>query len=164
MPVKHVNRKRQTYFLHEGKTKTGKPKYFFSKDSEGTLLDAVPDGYEIYENPNAQVFLRKKTPQVVTDAEIAVVKAAVRQHAKGLNYTVDVKGNQIVVYEGQGGHFHQMLRFTLQDEATRWFSVDRWCFRGSIDDWFPLLGGGKLPQIVEKFCRHLGEESFFELM
>ena len=59
MPVKHVNRKRHTYFLHEGKTKTGKPKYFFSKDSEGTLLDAVPDGYEIYKHPNAQVFLRK---------------------------------------------------------------------------------------------------------
>ena len=60
MPVKHVNRKRQTYFLHEGKTKTGKPKYFFSKDSEGNLLDAVPDGYEIYENPNAQVFCGRR--------------------------------------------------------------------------------------------------------
>jgi len=37
MSVKHVNRKRDTYFLHEGKTKTGKPKYFFSKESEGII-------------------------------------------------------------------------------------------------------------------------------
>ena len=74
MPVTHVNRKRQTYFLHEGKTKTGKPKYFFSKDSEGNVLDAIPDGYEIYENPNAQVFLRKKMPQVITDEEIGAVQ------------------------------------------------------------------------------------------
>ena len=76
MPVKHINRKRQAYFLHAGKTKTGKPKYFFSKDSEGDLLDTIPDGYEIYENPNAQVFLRKITPQVITDEEVAVVQTA----------------------------------------------------------------------------------------
>jgi hypothetical protein len=164
MAVTHINRKRQTYFLHEGKTKTGKAKFFFSKDSKGILLAAIPDGYEIYENPNAQVFLRKKTPQLVTDEEIAVVEAAIRRHAAGLNYIADVKGNQIVVYEGQGGHFHQMLRFTMSDEKTRRFLVERWCFRGSIDDWFPLLGGGKLPQIVEKYCRHLGRESFFDLM
>jgi hypothetical protein len=164
MAVAYRNRKQQTYFLHEGKTKTGKAKFFFSKESDGTLLDAIPEGYEIYENPNAQVFLRKKTPQLVTDDEIGVVKAGLRQHAAAHNYIVDVKGNQIVIYEGQGGHFHQMLRFTLTDEKTRRFSAERWCFRGSIDDWFPMLGGGKLPQVVEKFCRHLGRESFFELM
>ena len=66
MVVTHVNRKRQTYFLHEGKTKTGKPKYFFSKESDGCLLDTIPDGYEIYENPNAQVFLRKAEPEIIT--------------------------------------------------------------------------------------------------
>jgi hypothetical protein len=164
MVVTCVNRKRQTYFLHEGKTKTGKPKFFFSKDSEGTLLDAIPEGYEIYENPNAQVFLRRKIPQLVTDEEIAVVKAGLRQYASNQNCIVDVKGNQIVIYEGQGGYFHQMLRFTLTDEKTRRFSVERWCFRGSIDDWFPLLGGGTLSQVVEKYLRHLGRESFFELM
>ena len=38
MPVTHVNRKREAYFLHEGMTKAGKPKYFFSKDSAGELL------------------------------------------------------------------------------------------------------------------------------
>ena len=76
---------------------------------------------------------------------------------------MDVKGNQIVVYEGQGGSYHQMLPFTLTDETTRQFSVDRWCFRGSIDDWFPL-NYGELPKLVEKYCKHLGKESFFELM
>ncbi|MEI8375624.1 MAG: hypothetical protein WCJ35_22615 [Planctomycetota bacterium] len=73
MSMKHVNRKRDTYFLHEGKTKTGKPKYFFSKESEGILLDTIPNGYEVYENPNAQVFLRKITPQVITNEEVQIV-------------------------------------------------------------------------------------------
>ena len=117
MPVTHVNRKRQTYFLHEGKTKTGKPKYFFSKDSERTLLDAVPDGYEIYENPNAQVFLRKAMPQVVTDEEVAAVQIGLRKFAPSQNCIVGMKGEHIDRYlRGQGGHYHQMLRFTLTDE------------------------------------------------
>jgi hypothetical protein len=163
MVVTHVNRKRQTYFLHQGKTKTGKAKFFFSQDSEGMLLDAIPDGYEVYENPNAQVFLRKKTPQVVTDEEIEVVRAGLWKFAPAQNCIVDVKGEHIIVHEAQGGYYHPMLRFTLGDEKIRRFSTDRWCFLGSIDDWFPL-GGGELPRLVEKYCRHLGKESFFELM
>jgi hypothetical protein len=105
MVVTYVNRKQQTYFLHGGKTKTGKSKFFFSKDSEGDVLDAIPEGYEVYENPNAQVFLRKKTPQVITDAEVRVVKAGLQRHAKYGNCIVDVKKEHIVVHESEGGYF-----------------------------------------------------------
>ena len=31
MPVTHVNRKQDTYYLHVGRTKTGKPRYWFSE-------------------------------------------------------------------------------------------------------------------------------------
>lgn len=54
--VQHINRKEDTYYLHQGRTKTGKPKYFFSRKSEGELCRQLPDGYEIYENPRGQVF------------------------------------------------------------------------------------------------------------
>ena len=66
MPVTHVNRKRDTYYLHAGTTKTGKPRYWFSKSTEGDLVESIPEGYEVYENPDAQVFLRKIVPQLVT--------------------------------------------------------------------------------------------------
>ncbi|KKM87650.1 hypothetical protein LCGC14_1266760 [marine sediment metagenome] len=56
MLVTYINRKEDIYYLHKGKTKTGKPKYFFSKKRNGDLVEKIPDGYEIYENPNAQVF------------------------------------------------------------------------------------------------------------
>ena len=164
MSVKHVNRKRDTYFLHEGKTKTAKPKYFFSKDSEGDVLDAVPEGYEIYENPNARMFLRKIMPQVITEGEIRVVQAGLQEHAKYQRCIVDVKKEHIVVYHAEGRHYHPMLRFTLFDEKTRRFSVDRWCFRGSIDDWFPLHKYSDLSMLMERYCGHLGKESFYELM
>jgi hypothetical protein len=36
MPITHVNAKGKTYYLHQGVTKTGKPKYHFAMKSDGT--------------------------------------------------------------------------------------------------------------------------------
>lgn len=69
-------------------------------------------------------------------------------------------------YDWVVGHanYQKMFRFRLVDEDERLYSVDRWCFRGSIDDWFPLAGPAPLPEQAEKYVLHLGKESFFELM
>ena len=101
MPVTHVNRKRDTYYLHAGTTKTGKPRYWFSKSTEGDLLESIPEGYEIYENPGAQVFLRKIVPQLVTPAEVAMVVEGLKRFAPRQNCLVDVQGGQIVVYHAE---------------------------------------------------------------
>ena len=69
MPITHTNAKGKTYYLHQGTTKTGKPKYYFSMESGGPLADAIPEGFEMYENPNAQVFLRRIPPKLITDEE-----------------------------------------------------------------------------------------------
>ena len=184
MPVTHVNRKRDTYYLHAGKTKTGKPRYWFSKSTEGDLVDAIPKGYEVYENPDAQVFLRKIVPQLVTPAEIAVVVQGLRRFAPGQNCLIDVHGEHIVVYHAErvrldlGGFgfgelppsyrsYMKVMRFTLVGEQDRTFRVQRWCFRGSIDRWIDLWESrseGKLSDLVKRFCPHIGQESFFELM
>jgi hypothetical protein len=66
VPITHTNAKGKTYYLHQGTTKTGKPTYHFSMQSEGTLAETVPTGFEIYENPNAQVFLRRIPPKLIT--------------------------------------------------------------------------------------------------
>jgi hypothetical protein len=53
------------------------------------------------------------------------------------------------------------------DEKDRTFRAQRWCFRGSIDDWIDLWqsgASGKLAALVKKFCPHIGQESFYELM
>jgi hypothetical protein len=160
MPIEHVNRRGDTYYLHEGKTKAGKPTYFFSRKKEGTLAEAIPAGYEVHEKPSAQVFLRKAVPRLVSEEEVALVEQAARRYG-GFHYLIDVKGKDIVVHEGQ----MPVMRFTLVDEKTRTFTAARWCFKGSIDDWWPLMGArGELTTLVAKYCRHLGLESFFELM
>ena len=61
----------------------------------------------------------------------------------------------------------KVMRFTLVDETSRSFRVQRWCFRGSIDRWIDLWesgSAGKLSDLVKRFCPHIGQESFFELM
>lgn len=100
MTVTYVNRKDKTYYLYQKETKTGKVRDFFStkSDSEGTTVDTIPDGYEIYENPNAQVFLRKTPTQVFTDDEMNVIEQGIKRYAKLDYFKIDVRKNALVVF------------------------------------------------------------------
>lgn len=88
MSITHVNTKGKTYYLHQGVTKTGKPKYHFAMKSEGALVQSIPDGFEIYENPNAQVFLRRIPPKIITDEERQLVEDGMRQYASVKDYKI----------------------------------------------------------------------------
>ena len=191
MPITYTNAKEKMYYLHQGTTKTGKPKYYFSTQPEGTLAASIPAGFEIYENPNAQVFLRRILPKLITDEERQVVEDGMRQYAEVQDYKIDVKGHAIVVYTAdqdietladvfkeryagpaantqlrtllrQGIHYAPMLQFLLDDEKRRTFTAQRYCFRGSIDDWIDI-GYGPLTTLVKRYVKHLGKESYFEL-
>jgi hypothetical protein len=190
--VTHRNRRGDLYYLHEGKTKTGKPKYFFSRKRKGTLAGSIPAGFEVYESPNALVLLRKKKPCLVTPDETALVSDAVRQNAKARKAIVDTKGNAVTVFMPsfdpaesadelaadfpfadsarvravleRSVYFSPMMRFVLVDEKTREYQAERWCSLGKIDDWIQVGSSGPLPKLARQFCRHLGKESFFELL
>ncbi|MFC1835505.1 hypothetical protein ACFL2Q_12335 [Thermodesulfobacteriota bacterium] len=188
--VEYTNRKGKTYYLHVGKTKKGNPSYHFSMKPPAKLVKEMPEGYEIYENPNAQVFLRKILPKEILDEEIALLDHELRTHAKPTKYIIDTKGKVISIFwtDQSGprvgelssffgmarmeefceshGYFSPMIRFTLVDPQERLFIAERYCFRGSIDDWMHLLGGGpdSLQTLVKRYVKHLGEESFYELM
>jgi hypothetical protein len=190
MPITHTTAKGKTFYLHQGTTKTGKPKYHFAMQSEGTLADAIPAEFEIYETPNAQVFLRRIPPKLITDAERQVVADGMRKYAEVQDYKIDVKGNAIVVYTADQDidalvHLFQdvgsmrdeakirsairreityspMLQFVLSDEKHRAFVAQRYCFRGSVDDWIEI-GHGPLATLVRKYVQHLGKESYFDL-
>src|SRR4030043_1412786 len=98
MPITYTNRRSQTFYLHQGKTKIGRPNYFFSLKSSGPLADTIPEGYEVYENPNGQVFLRKKKPTTISDSEIRVVDEGMRKYSDIEYYKLDTKNNAIIVY------------------------------------------------------------------
>ena len=98
MSISYVNRKEKTYYLHIGKTKSGKNKYYFSTKTDGTLAETIPEGYEIYENPNAQVFLRTIQPKLITDAERTIVEKGIKTYSKIKGYQIDIKGKNITIY------------------------------------------------------------------
>ena len=44
-------------------------------------------------------------------------------------------------------------------------NAERWCFRGSVDDWISLMGGRQtLEKQARKYLPHLAKESFFDMM
>lgn len=56
-----------------------------------------------------------------------------------------------------------VLRFTLEDKAKRMFSVERMTYRGD-GGWHSLAWMVSLQKAADTYLKHLGKESFFELM
>jgi hypothetical protein len=189
MSIQHTARTGKAYYLHVGKGKSGKPNYFFSMEPEGALVDTMPDGFEVYENVGGQVYCRRKTPQLITDAELAMVKDALKRHAEEWRYKAEVKKTAIIIHEAsdntaglesiampwitkaaikesviQNATYMAVMRFVLCDEEQRLFLAERFCFRGSVEDWIDIGGcPQKLPVVLKKFIKHLGKESIYEL-
>ncbi len=201
MQIKHTNRTGKTYYLREGKTKTGKPRYFFStqQNGKGKVVENMPKGYEIYEHPeNAQVYVRKKRLQLITDIEKYLVEQSLKTLRSSKRYLADYKDEFITIYESDSDsgniksmfgdlikdiplrpgmnaeealdalvsisdqNYSAMLRFRLVEKEKRKFVAERYCFRGSIDDWIHLEGAGTLKKLTKKYVRLLGAEEFFD--
>jgi hypothetical protein len=102
MPISHTNRKGQTFFLCQGITKIGKPRYFFSKTAAPDAPEQIPAGHHIEESVNGIVSLVKDRKQLILPEEIQLIEAALHRHPKGNNYRISAKGKQITVYERLG--------------------------------------------------------------
>ncbi len=197
MAVEYRNRKGEVYYLHTGRTKTGKITYHFSRKLKTSAVDEIPSGHEIYEHPEqGQVFLRSARPSAIGRFERDLVADAVRDQAHLEHFVVDVQDDHLIIYlpdtDGREldrlidqlatwrmddqlrsaartkmimhSRYSPMLRFTLHDPEERLFCLERWCFRSSVDGWYFLAGPAPLTTLLKMFLRHLGKESFFELV
>jgi hypothetical protein len=192
MGLEYINRRGERYFVLQGLTKSGKPKYYCARRaSSGAPIDQLPKGYEIHERPaDAIVMIRK--------VRVSRIQAFEREQLAGwagelapVPVIVDLDGDHLIVYASdtdpgrvlrsllgnsfsdderrrewivQHSHFSPMLRFALVDEDERLYSVQRWCFLGSIDDWISLAAAMPLQSAAKSHLPHVGQESFFELM
>jgi hypothetical protein len=157
--------------------------------TEGNLVEAVPEGYEIYERPGGRVSVRKiqKTPilphelqyihdQLVphNDREYAFFRSALGESAFILSsvkrlmlerhrfrWQAEIRGKEIIIYEVSCDG-RPMMKFTLCDEEEREYQAYRWCFRGRIDGWLELRAG-QLSDLAAKYCPALGTDNFYEL-
>jgi hypothetical protein len=60
-------------------------------------------------------------------------------------------------------HYTEMMRFCLVDQERRTFTAERFCFRGSIDDWIHLGGPNTLKKLAKRYIKLLGTEEFYGL-
>lgn len=195
MGIEYTNRRGEKYFLLQGKTKTGKPKYYASRKPNGIPVEQMPEGYELYEQPErGLVSVRKIRPSNITAEERLFLETQTRTLAGIEYFRVEVEGDSLVVYTPAtdpaasasilsklfGGSssdadahrdwvasravYLPMFRFTLADAKQRLFSAERWCFRGSIDDWWFLAPPRPLAKHAKAYLPHLNRESFFDLM
>ena len=59
--------------------------------------------------------------------------------------------------------FTPVMRFILDDQEIREYHAERWCYRGSIDDWIYAGHSGKISQLAKKLTPKLGTDEFYEL-
>jgi hypothetical protein len=192
--VEYVNRQGDRYFVLQGKTKTGKPKFYCARKPSGVPVERLPAGYELHEHPaSAVVTVRKVRRSRILPPERELVEKLAGELTEAATI-IEVEGDSLVVYAADIGPrssdrlvellspglvrrtdmleklarfatYSPMLRLTLLDEDRRTFSVERWCYLGRVDDWIPLTTRGRsLADAARQYLPHLGQESFFELM
>jgi len=174
MPVNYTNRKGQTYTLYRGKTRTGKPRYYFGRagQGQGEPVTEIPVGYTISESINGVVSLVKDKDRrsLIQPEEVAAVEAAVRRHPEASRYRVVVKGKRIDVYERAGADYETVVRELripglsrpgltkelrdLQERYARYEPVLR----------FNLLDPAERRFGVERMCYRSSVDGWLELM
>jgi len=74
----YSNRRGAEYYLHVGRTKKGNHRYYFSMKNTGELATEVPEGYEIYEDQNDRLYLRRIQPRLTVDEETEIIEKEIR--------------------------------------------------------------------------------------
>jgi hypothetical protein len=187
MSYSYQNRFGKKWCLLRKTSKTGKEQFYFSQKPGGDAPD-LPPGYEAFENAQGQVFLRKQGSAEIRQSEVDRAAAHLRRLGKNRGFEAWPAKNTVTIYEfnrtsaylaealglplsstkiqqadyNHGGRM-PLLRFVLADAEQRTFFAQRYCFRGSVDDWIDLAGPGNLDALCRKFTPHLGQDSFYEL-
>ena len=101
--LSYKNRMGDTCYLHEGKTKTGKPRFFVAKTVRMEALAVMPEGYEFSESINGVVSVRRvdtSAPQIPErDLDLVRTELAHQDHLR-LPQAVDTGGGPALCRPG----------------------------------------------------------------
>ncbi|MBX2891157.1 MAG: hypothetical protein KF734_09545 [Saprospiraceae bacterium] len=194
MPLTYTNRRREAHYFRAVETAKGGTRYYIVKSLEyPDLIDELPDGFEIREQPyEGRVVLRKKVPVFTTAAERDLVERAVLELSSLNDIMVTAEKETITVWNSQfnyiGGQgknltaeeaeekwgeriymwkkYDDNFRFILIDPQKRIFQAERRTyFSLGGGDYWPLKNGrGTLEELTERFGPHIGRDSYFELL
>ncbi len=188
----YTNRMGVRYYLHEGRTKTGKPKYFFAKTTRNGALAEMPKGFGVSESINGIVSVKRRKPGEVTapPEDVMVVEDALARHERLRWYKVRAVARAIVIYEPYPTpealrELHESYSLLSRPASTRRYIEDRMkkatyssvmkferdgegyaayrmTYRGD-GGWSWPLNTGTLQTLTKKLVPTLGTERFFEL-
>jgi hypothetical protein len=104
--VTYTNRHGEPYYLHEGRTKTGKVRYFVARTAGEGALDAMPAGFEITESINGVVSVRRADAarRQVPASDVETVRGEVARHAHLRRHVVDGRDGAIFICEPEGNY------------------------------------------------------------
>lgn len=158
----HQNRRGERYYLHEGQTKTGKPRYFFAKSVREGALGQMPEGYEVSESINAVVSVRrtKRRPGAISASDLQLAQDELARHRHLQHHQARVKESAIVVYELSAARYQPVMKF---ERETGGYTVYRMTYRGH-GGWSYPLATGALDTLLREYARHVGTDEFFNLM
>jgi hypothetical protein len=123
--LSHTSRNGVTFYLHQGTTKTGKPKYYVAKTVGPGALAEMPAGFEFTESINGVVSIRRvdDSPRLITDYDVELVRNELAWHRHLRHYRVEATKVDIVIYEPAGAlwakrRYQPVMRFlTFSDQA-----------------------------------------------
>lgn len=194
MPLHHTNRYGETHYFRAVTAAKGGTRYYITKDPNAAdLIDDLPAGFEVYEQPyDARVVFRKRVARLVTEDERLGVEHAVANLSAVNDFLVEAQGREITVYLSQfnsvsGDENGEMLtaeearamfpevdrwkkydarvKFVLVGERPRQFAAYRMSFTSLFDhDFVELDRSPDLADLAEAVCQHLGRPSFFDLV
>ncbi len=190
----HRNRLGDVYYLHAGRTKTGKPRYFFARTVRDGALGTMPSGYQTAESINGVVSVSRidASAPAVPSRALDLVHAALGRHPHLRFHRVDPVKGAIMVFEPSGGLAGDALSEMSKAfgmgaglfaerlaglRARTWYSpVMKFVPDGPGDylvhrmtyrgrgGWSWALSRAPLATLVAKYLRHVGTEQFFDLM
>jgi hypothetical protein len=186
----YTNRQDVAYYLHEGKTKTGKVRYYFARSVEEGALAELPAGWEVSESINGVVSVRRRREgdvRIPAD-DLLRVQAEMRRHPHLRHHVAQVDRDAIVIYQPdvdlaelreiaasamvpgraeafvedriRRARFSPVLRF-VRDDST--YVVQRMTYRGD-GGWSYPLALGALDRLMRDLVPKIGTDEFFELM
>ena len=183
MGVEHVNRRGVRYYIHQGRTKTGKAKYYASREptsEKGTPADSLPDDFEVYEDPsNCRVYVRRRRPTRILPHERDFVHRMACELGAHSRVLTVVEDDQIVIYtpdqdpiadankSGQTSQDSSRLLFKLIAKHANFSAelrfiladVDQRIFlaeRYAIDRWIQLSPLDTLESLAKQLLPYLG--------
>lgn len=188
MALEFTNKQGDIYYIKSKLTKKGNTTYYATKKRGKDCLDSMPEGYEIFEVPDTStMYIRRKKESAFDAKEVGLVEAVLKKNEAIADFQLDIVGNLMKIYVAETDNFER-LKSIMKDTFASSKSMDmvkklmryeekmriikdkegeygfqRYCYRGSIDDWIWIDGGDDLEHLAETNIQHLGKESYYEL-